>query len=87
MWFASFIGLCAFAWLRGEAAGVQLDDIDFLRRTLTARRQVQRTGGGQAHTASDAPSLLNQASTTSRLRPKRSLTHSRGWPEGSAPRE
>jgi integrase len=45
-WFAPLIGLCAFAGLRlGEAAGVQLGDIDFLRRTLTVSRQVQRGGG------------------------------------------
>lgn len=46
--FRAFIGLCAFAGLRlGEAAAVKLDDIDFLRRTLTVRRQVQRANGQQ----------------------------------------
>lgn len=41
--FRTFVALCAFAGLRlGEAAAVQLGDIDFLRRTLTVRRQVQR---------------------------------------------
>jgi len=41
-YFAPFIAVCAFAGLRlGEAAGLQLDDVDFLRRTLTVRRQVQ----------------------------------------------
>ena len=45
-WFAPFIGLCAFAGLRlGEAAGVRIDDVDFLRKTLTVSRQVQRAGG------------------------------------------
>jgi integrase len=45
-WFRPFIGLCAFAGLRlGEAAAVKLEDIDFLRRTLTVSRQVQRAGG------------------------------------------
>ncbi len=45
-WFAPLIGLCAFAGLRlGEAAGVQVDDIDFLRKALTVSRQVQRAGG------------------------------------------
>ena len=40
--FRAFIGLAAFAGLRlGEAAGVQVGDIDFLRRTLDVRRQVQ----------------------------------------------
>ncbi|MFC6154052.1 tyrosine-type recombinase/integrase [Nocardioides yefusunii] len=43
-WFAGFVALCAFAGLRlGEAAGVQLGDVDFLRRTLHVRRQVQGT--------------------------------------------
>src|SRR3954447_25139314 len=46
-WFATFIALGAFAGLRlGEAAGVQVDDIDFLRRRLVVRRQVQRGTGG-----------------------------------------
>jgi integrase len=45
-WFAPLIGLCAFAGLRlGEAAGVKFEDIDFLRRSLTVSRQVQRAGG------------------------------------------
>lgn len=45
-WFAPLIGLCAFAGLRlGEVAGVQVDDIDWLRKTLTVSRQVQRAGG------------------------------------------
>lgn len=40
--FQLFVGLAAFAGLRlGEAAGVQVGDIDFLRRTLDVRRQVQ----------------------------------------------
>jgi integrase len=42
-----FFALGAFAGLRlGEIAGVQVGDIDFLRRTLHVRRQVQRGGGG-----------------------------------------
>jgi len=46
-WFAPFIGLCAFAGLRlGEAAAVQVGDVDFLRRTLAVRRQVQRVSAG-----------------------------------------
>ena len=45
-WFKPLIGLCAFAGLRlGEAAAVKVDDIDFLRRTLTVHRQVQRADG------------------------------------------
>lgn len=48
VWFRPFIGLCAFAGLRlGEAAAVQVDDIDFLRRTLTIHRQVQRADGNK----------------------------------------
>ena len=43
--FRSFVALCAFAGLRmGEAAGVQVGDIDFLRRQLTVSRQLQRDG-------------------------------------------
>jgi integrase len=45
--FQPFIALCAFAGLRlGEAAGVQLNDVDFLRRSLKVSRQVQRVNGG-----------------------------------------
>jgi hypothetical protein len=45
--FQPFIGLCAFAGLRlGEAAGVQLGDVDFLRKSLRVSRQVQRVNGG-----------------------------------------
>jgi integrase len=41
--FRAFVALCAFAGLRlGEAAAVQVGDIDFLRRTLHVQRQVQR---------------------------------------------
>lgn len=47
-WFRPFVAMCAFAGLRlGEAAAVQLEDIDFLRRTLKVQRQVQRAGKGQ----------------------------------------
>ncbi len=45
--FQLFIALCAFAGLRlGEAAGVQLGDVDFLRKSLKVSRQVQRVNGG-----------------------------------------
>ena len=45
--FQPFIALCAFAGLRlGEAAGVQLGDVDFLRESLKVSRQVQRVNGG-----------------------------------------
>lgn len=44
-WFQPYIALCAFAGLRlGEAAAVQLSDVDFLRRQLHVQRQVQRDG-------------------------------------------
>lgn len=47
--FRAFIALCAFAGLRkGEAAGVQVGDVDFLRRTLTVSRQLQRAEDGGA---------------------------------------
>jgi integrase len=43
----AFVALAAFAGLRlGEAAALQLGDVDFLRRTLTVVRQVQRASGG-----------------------------------------
>lgn len=41
----ALFALCAFAGLRmGEAAGVKVSDIDFLRRKLRVSRQVQRGG-------------------------------------------
>lgn len=40
--FAPFVSVCAFAGLRlGEAAGLQLGDVDFLRRTISVSRQIQ----------------------------------------------
>ena len=45
--FAPFVALAAFAGLRlGEAAAVQVGDVEFLRRTLRVTRQVQRAGQG-----------------------------------------
>ena len=45
--FAVYLAVCAFGGLRmGEASAVQLGDIDFLRRQLKVRRQVQRATGG-----------------------------------------
>jgi integrase len=46
-WFRPFIAFCAFAGLRlGEAAAIQLSDVDFLHRQIRVRRQVQRKPGG-----------------------------------------
>ena len=46
--FRAFVGLCALAGLRlGEAAALQVDDVDFLRREIHVRRQVQRVNGGE----------------------------------------
>jgi len=46
--FRAFVAVCAFAGLRlGEAAALQVDDVDFLRRELHVRRQVQRAGAGE----------------------------------------
>ncbi len=43
--FRAYVALCAFAGLRkGEAAAIQVGDIDFLRRQLTVSRQLQRDG-------------------------------------------
>ncbi len=40
--FHGFVAVCAFAGLRlGESAGLQLGDLDFLRRTLSIQRQIQ----------------------------------------------
>jgi integrase len=45
--FTALFALAAFAGLRlGEAAAVQVGDIDFLHRSLRVRRQVQRAGRG-----------------------------------------
>lgn len=45
--FRAFVGVCAFAGLRlGEAAALRFEDVDFLRRRLEVRRQVQRVTGG-----------------------------------------
>jgi len=45
-WFRPVVALAAFAGLRlGEVNGVQLADVDFLRRSLNVRRQVQRSPG------------------------------------------
>jgi integrase len=40
--FHAFVAVCAFARLRlGEGAGLQLGDLDFLRRTMSIQRQIQ----------------------------------------------
>jgi len=40
------VALCAFAGLRlGEAAAVQVGDVDLTARTIAVQRQVQRAGG------------------------------------------
>ena len=45
--FGAFVAVCAFAGLRlGEAAALRFEDVDFLRRQLHVRRQVQRASGG-----------------------------------------
>jgi integrase len=44
--FACFIALAAFSGMReGEAAAIQVGDIDWLHRTITISRQVQRVPG------------------------------------------
>jgi integrase len=51
--FSGFIAVCAFAGLRlGEAAALQVSDIDFLRRTITVNRQIQ---GSTAETTTIEP--------------------------------
>lgn len=52
--FHAFVAVCAFAGLRlGEAAGLQLGDVDFLRRTLSIQRQIQ--GQVNSKTAQTSP--------------------------------
>ena len=52
--FVGFIALCGYAGLRlGEAAGLQVGDVDFLRREVRVRRQVQ--GENRASTTVTAP--------------------------------
>jgi integrase len=47
--FAALVAVCAFAGLRlGEASALRVADVDFLRRELHVRRQVQWPGGGHA---------------------------------------
>jgi integrase len=46
--YRALVALAAFAGLRlGEAAGLQLGDVDFLRRHLRVERQVQRAAAGK----------------------------------------
>jgi integrase len=46
-WFQAYVAIAAFAGLRlGEAAGLQVGDINFLARSLNVRRQVQRGNAG-----------------------------------------
>lgn len=43
-YFRGYVAVCAFAGLRlGEAAGLQVGDVNFLRRTITVARQIQGT--------------------------------------------
>jgi len=44
--FAAYVALCAFGGLHlGEAAAVQVGDVEFLTRALHVQRQVQRENG------------------------------------------
>jgi integrase len=43
----AYVALCAFAGLRlGEASGLNVSDVDFLRRRIKVTRQVQKKRGG-----------------------------------------
>jgi integrase len=45
--FTAFVAVCAFGGLRlGEAAGLRVSDIDFMRRQVHIRRQAQLVNGG-----------------------------------------
>jgi integrase len=47
--FAALIAVCAFGGLRlGEVSALKLSDVNFLRRELHVRRQVQWPGDGTA---------------------------------------
>jgi integrase len=47
--FSAFVAVCAFAGLRlGEAAALQVGEVDFLRRRIRVSRQVQRGVDGAA---------------------------------------
>lgn len=47
-WYGAYIAVCAFAGLRrGEASALKISDVDFIRKELHVRRQVQWTDDGQ----------------------------------------
>jgi integrase len=46
--FSAFVAVCAFGGLRlGEAAGLRVSDIDFMRREIHVERQAQLVNGGK----------------------------------------
>jgi integrase len=50
--FTAFVALCAFGGLRlGEAAGLQVCDINFMRREVHVQRQAQLVTGGTVDTS------------------------------------
>lgn len=79
--FAIFIALCAFAGLRlGEAAAVQVDDIDFLRRRLDAAARCNAapaaaSSSARPSTARSEPSPFRTACSS--CSPRTSSTTSR----------
>ncbi len=89
--FRAFIAVCAFAGLRlGEAAGVQLGDVDFLRRTLSVERQIQGQVNGRTVETSpkyesariiylpdDLVTMLSQTPRTDRAARRRTASCSR----------
>ncbi|MGE2690083.1 tyrosine-type recombinase/integrase [Mycolicibacterium pulveris] len=47
-WYVAFVAVCAFAGLRrGEASALKVSDVDFMRKEIHVRRQVQWTDDGQ----------------------------------------
>ena len=47
-WYAAFVAVCAFAGLRrGEASALKVSDVDFMRKEIHVRRQVQWTDDGK----------------------------------------
>ena len=80
--FQPFIALCAFAGLRlGEAAAVQLGDVDFLRKSLKVSRQVQRVNGGGDRRTS--PEVRIGARRLPRRQPRSTCSPSTSPPHGT----
>jgi integrase len=64
--FAAFVAVCAFGGLRlGEAGGLRVSDINFMRREIRVERQVQLMNGGGVDIR---PPTYNSERTSTSLR-------------------